>query len=279
MTAVVTPALAASTRLGATHLTVSDLDRSLGFYQDAIGLRVHSNEGGVAALGAGEDDVLVLHEDVSARAAGKHAGLYHVALLYPSREELAFAVDRLVQTRTPVEGMSDHGTHEAIYLPDPDGNGLELAADRPRADWPAGLGYGGGPQPLDVENLYAPARARDVPRFVGPGFRTGHLHLHVNELDAARDFYRDVLGFEVQFEMPTASFLSAGGYHHHIAVNTWRGRRIPGVPAGAVGMRHWTVAVTPEDLRAIAARAGVDARDGFELFDPSGNAIRLEALR
>src|SRR5262245_43830729 len=103
-----TPALAATTRLGATHLTVTDLDRSLAFYQDAIGLRVHANEAGVAALGVGGEDVLVLHEDVAAAPAGRHAGLYHVALLYPSREELAFAVDRLVKTRTPVEGMSDH---------------------------------------------------------------------------------------------------------------------------------------------------------------------------
>jgi catechol 2,3-dioxygenase len=277
MTSPAATALAATTRLGATHLTVSDLDRSLRFYQDAIGLRVHRHEDGRAALGAGGEDVLVLVEEPGAVPAGKHAGLYHVALLYPSREELAFAVDRLVRTRTPVEGMSDHQTHEAIYLPDPDGNGLELAADRPRSEWPAGLGYSGGPAPLDVENLYALARGRDVPRFVGPGFKTGHLHLHVSDLDAARGFYRDVIGFDVQFEMPTAVFLSAGGYHHHVAVNTWRGRGIPGVPEHTVGMRHWTVVVSEEDLAAIAARAGVSADGGaLELPDPSGNVIRLE---
>jgi catechol 2,3-dioxygenase len=271
------PALAATTRLGATHLTVSDLDRSVRFYQDAIGLRVHSNEDGRAALGAGGEDVLVLVEEPGAQPAGRHAGLYHVALLDPSREELAFAVDRLIRTRTPVEGMSDHGTHEAIYLPDPDGNGLELAADRPRSDWPEGLGYSGGPAPLDVENLYALAREADVPPFVGEGFRTGHLHLHVSQLDAARDFYRDVIGFDVQFEMPTAVFLSAGGYHHHVAINTWRGKGVPPAPPGTVGMRHWTVVVTPGDLSAIAARAGAEITGGaLELADPSGNVIRLE---
>ena len=279
MTSPATPALAATTRLGATHLTVSDLDRSLRFYQDSLGLRVHALEDGRARLGAGGEDVLVLVEEPGAAPAGKHAGLYHVALLYPSREELAFAVDRLVRTRTPVEGMSDHGTHEAIYLPDPDGNGLELAADRPRADWPAGLGYSGGPAPLDVEDLYGLAREREVPRFVGSGLRTGHLHLHVSELAAARDFYRDVIGFDVQFEMPTAAFLAAGGYHHHVAVNTWRGRGVPPVPAsGVVGLRHWTVLVTPEDLAAIAARAGATPAGGaLELADPSGNVVRLEA--
>src|SRR5215510_6090357 len=185
------PTLAATTRLGATHLTVSDLDRSLRFYQDAIGLRVHSHEDGRAALGAGGEDVLVLIEEPGAARAGRHAGLYHVALLYPSREELAFAVDRLIRTRTPVEGMSDHGTHEAIYLPDPDGNGLELAADRPREAWPELTAYGIGPQALDVRALYAQA---GEPRRQAEDVRTGHLHLHVGDLEAARAFYRDVVG-------------------------------------------------------------------------------------
>src|SRR3954451_14157346 len=184
-----TPALAATTRLRATHLTVSDLDRSLGFYQDAIGLRVHAHEDGVARLGAGGEDVLVLHEDVAARPAGRHAGLYHVALLYPSREELAFAVDRLVRTRTPVEGMSDHQTHEAIYLPDPDGNGLELAADRPRSAWPAGLGYDGGPAPLDFDALLATVSGEEPVAHVGAGLRMEHVHLHVGDIADAVEFY------------------------------------------------------------------------------------------
>jgi len=137
-------------RLGPTHLTVSDLDRSIAFYQDAVGLRVHEREDGVAALGAGAEDVLVLTEQPGARPPGRHAGLYHVALLYPTRQELARALERIVRTQTPVEGMSDHGTHEAVYLPDPDGNGLELAADRPREAWPDLQSYGAGPHPLDV---------------------------------------------------------------------------------------------------------------------------------
>ena len=128
--------LPATLRLGAVHLTVSDLGRSVDFYEDAIGLRLHHREDGVAAMGVGEEDLLVLYEDPSARRAGRHAGLYHYALLYPSREELAHAALRLAETQTPIQGASDHGTHEAIYLPDPDGNGIELAADRPREMWP-----------------------------------------------------------------------------------------------------------------------------------------------
>ncbi|MEA2229514.1 MAG: catechol 2,3-dioxygenase, partial [Solirubrobacteraceae bacterium] len=127
--------LADTLRLGPVHLTVTDLDRSVAFYQDAIGLRLHHREDPMAAMGAGGEDLVVLTEEQTARRAGRHSGLYHVALLYPSREALARAVQRLAVTRTPIEGASDHGISEAVYLPDPDGNGLELAADRPRDVW------------------------------------------------------------------------------------------------------------------------------------------------
>src|SRR5829696_1630230 len=125
--------LPATLRLGAVHLTVTDLDRSVALYEKAIGLRLHRREDSLAVMGAGEEDLLVLYEEPGARRAGRHAGLYHFALLFPSREELARAALRLAATKTPIQGASDHGTHEAIYLPDPDGNGIELAADRPRA--------------------------------------------------------------------------------------------------------------------------------------------------
>jgi len=251
-------------RLGPTHLTVSDLDRSVAFYQDALGLRVHRNEDGVAALGAGAEDVLVLTERQGARPAGRHAGLYHVALLYPSRQELARALHRIVSTQTPVEGMSDHGTHEAIYLPDPDGNGLELAVDRPREVWPDVTAYAGGPHPLDVRDLYA--QAGEPRRHVGDGLRTGHLHLHVADVDEARAFYRDVIGFDVTMEMPTAVFLSHAGYHHHVAANVWRGRGVPPAPEDAVGLRHWTIVL--EDGDELPAPEGL-------VRDPSGNAVLI----
>src|SRR3954469_12855848 len=146
-----------SLRLGPVHLTVTDLDRSIPFYESAIGLQLARREGSEAALGAGGEDLLVLTEEPSARPAGRHAGLYHYALLYPSRLELARAAQRLIATQTPVSGASDHKISEAIYLPDPDGNGIELAADRPRERWgdlsdPTALG---GPEPLDMQSLMA----------------------------------------------------------------------------------------------------------------------------
>src|SRR3954452_15305294 len=141
--------------LGPVDLTVADLDRAVAWYERSLGLRVHAHEPTEARLGDGTVTTVILHEDPQARPAGRHAGLYHYALLYPSREELARAAARLALTQTAIEGASDHRTHEAIYLPDADGNGIELAADRPREHWPTGLGYDRGPAPLDVESLLA----------------------------------------------------------------------------------------------------------------------------
>src|SRR3954468_5078071 len=140
---------AATTRLGAVQLTVTNLDRSIAFYQDALGLRLQRREDPLAAMGAGGEDLVVLVEEQTAGRAGRHAGLYHFALLVPTREELARALQRLAVTRTPIDGASDHGISEAIYLPDPDGNGIEIAADRPREVWPT-LETLGRPNPLDL---------------------------------------------------------------------------------------------------------------------------------
>ena len=280
-------ALADATRLGDVHLTVTDLERSLAFYEDAIGLRVHRRDGAVAALGAGAEDLVVLHEDAAARPAGRHGGLYHVALLYPTREELARVAIRLAITRVPIQGASNHGTHEAIYLPDPDGNGLELAADFPREQWPdisSPEGYGSGPAPLDLDSLLATVAGEDPAAHAAPGLAVGHVHLHVGDLDAATRFYRDGLGFAVMTDLGTAVFVSAGGYHHHVGINVWRGRGVPPVPADAVGLRHWTLVVADAvELAAVRARLqaiGVPVEDrdtGLLARDPSGTAVLVVA--
>jgi catechol 2,3-dioxygenase len=268
-------------RVGTTHLIVSDLDRSVAYYETAIGLALHRREAGLAALGAGGEDLLVLHEEPGARRAGRHAGLYHVALLHPSRLDLARAAHRLAVTRTPIQGASDHGISEAIYLADPDGNGLELAADRPRESWPD-LRTLGMPDPLDLHALLRLVADEGPPGPVDPGLIVGHVHLHVSDLDAAIGFYRDLLGLEIQTSVPSAAFLSADGYHHHVAVNTWRGDGVPGAPAtGVAGLRHWTLVLTAPDrdaLRTRATEAGVPVEEvegGLLLRGPSGIAVLL----
>jgi catechol 2,3-dioxygenase len=278
--------LPAVTRLGAVTLRVSDLERALAFYTEAIGLREHRREHGSAALGAGGEDLLVLVENRSARRAGRHAGLYHVALLYPSREELARAALRLALTRTPIQGASDHGTHEAIYLADPDGNGLELAADRPRERWPEVRDprfYAAGPQPLDLDGLLALIRDESPSPNAAKGLAVGHVHLHVADTAAALRFYTELIGFEKVVELgDSAAFVSAGGYHHHVAFNTWRGAGVPSAPPDAVGLVHWTVLLPSEaDVGAVRARldragAAYEARGtGLLARDPSGNAVLI----
>lgn len=278
------PVLPATLRLGPAHLTVTDLDRSVGFYQDSIGLKQHRREGGVAALGAGGEDLLVLVEDPQARPAGRHAGLYHVALLYPSREELARAAQRIAATRTTITGASDHGISEAIYLDDPDGNGLELAADRPRATW-GDLGdvQTIAPRPLDMADLLSLVEGQEPTRHVDPDMVVGHVHLHVADVDRGLGFYRDVIGFEPQLVIPPAAFVSAGGYHHHLGFNVWRGQGVPPVPPDAVGLRHWTVVIGDEALGSLrerlqAAGIGFEDRDGGVFVrDPDGNAALFVA--
>ena len=272
--------LAPETRLGAVELTVTDLDGSVGFYEDAIGLQEHRREDGSAALGAGGEDLLVLVERPDAVKAGRHAGLYHFALLHPSRLELARAAARLAATRTPIQGASDHGISEAIYLPDPDGNGIELAADRPREEWPDLSVMSGGPDPLDLGALLEPVAEEEPQPSVDPATTIGHVHLHVGDLDAATRFYRDVVGFDVMTHLPSAVFVAAGGYHHHVGLNTWRGPGVPPAPDNAVGLRHFTIVLKDvaelDALRARAGEAGVSVEDTLEgplLRDPSGNAL------
>jgi catechol 2,3-dioxygenase len=268
-------------RLGAVHLTVTDLDRSVAFYQDALGLRLHRREDPVAAMGAGGEDLLVLVEEQTARRAGRHAGLYHFALLVPSREELARSLQRLAVTRTPIDGASDHGISEAIYLPDPDGNGIEIAADRPREQWPP-LDTLTRPAPLDLHGLLATLGDAAPVRHADPATTVGHVHLHVNDIAAARRFYEEVVGFDAMSVLPNAIFVSVAGYHHHLAFNTWRGAGIPGAPReGVVGLRHWTIlldgaAVAAVRERLAAAGVTVAERDGGILVhDPAGIPVLI----
>lgn len=273
-------------RLGPVHLTVTDLDRSVRFYEQAIGLLTQRRADGEAALGAGAEDLLVLVEEREASPAGRHAGLYHFALLHPSRLELARATTRLVATHTPISGASDHSISEAIYLPDPDGNGIELAADRPRESWgdlsdPTAIG---GPTPLDLQDLLAPLADEEPQAEASPELVVGHLHLHVGDIERALEFWRDAIGFQVMTRFPSAAFIAANGYHHHLGLNTWRGEGVPPQPDGVVGLRHWTivlddaagVAAVRERVKATAAE--VEERPGgFLSRDPWRNAVEIAA--
>jgi len=267
-------------RLGAVALTVTDLDRSVAFYENSLGLRLHRRDAPVAALGTGDEDLVVLHEEPGARPAGRHAGLYHFALLHPSREELAHAVRRLVATGVPISGASDHGVSEAIYLDDPDGNGIELYADRPRDAWPPaapGDRVGMFTRVLDMQDLLASIAGSDPLRHTSSGLRMGHVHLHVGDVEAARDFYSGKIGFETMTAFPGALFLAVGGYHHHLGLNTWRGEGVGPAPAATVGLREWTIVLDPGALAPVRERLAAAGLGGELVVDPWGIPLRITA--
>jgi catechol 2,3-dioxygenase len=279
------PSLPAETTLGAVELTVADLDRAVAFYADRLGLEEHGRDGRSAALGGrGGESFLRLVENSAAKPARRSTGLYHFAILVPTRRDLAAALTRLAATRTPLEGASDHGVSEALYLSDPDENGIEIYRDRPREDWPREPGgrLAMRTDPLDLDGLVAALDA--TPATTMPaGTRLGHVHLHVAQLEPAIGFYRDVLGFDLQqLYGAQAAFVSAGGYHHHVGLNTWRGVGAPPPPADATGLRHFEVVLSdPTALAAVEARlhergVATASRDGgLRLADPSANGMLL----
>ncbi|MBI5310355.1 MAG: VOC family protein [Actinobacteria bacterium] len=277
-------------RLGPAHLIVSDLNRSIDWYERVIGLRLRERasdvDGATAALGTGEpEDVLVLHEHPGARVAAGHAGLYHVALLYPSRIQLAGVGQRIAEARAPIQGASDHGTHEAFYLADPDYNGLELAADRPLEQWPDFTKIEAiRPQSLDVGGLFNLTSGRELEPHAEPGLVVGHVHLHVGDVDEAQVFYRDVIGFDLIAKLDSAAFVSAGGYHHHLAFNIWQGHGALPPPPDSVGLHHWTIELPAvADVHAVRDRVGaagyetVDLPRGFAVRDPWRIALHVVA--
>lgn len=276
------------TTLGAVYLTVSNLDRSLAFYQRILGFKVWRREGDTAYLGAGGSDLLVLTELPGGRRVASASGLYHFALLVPSRLELAQSLRRIAETRTPVQGIVDHWISEAIYLPDPDGNGIEIARDRPREQWPpleTLVRRGNGP--LDVEGVLGElAQTKESWVGLAPETTIGHIHLHVASVPEAEAFYHGVLGFDKMMDYgPTAGFVSAGGYHHHIGFNTWAGIGAPPPPPDAVGLRWFVIQLPDEnELNRVVNRVRAadlpleDHAEGILIRDPSQNRMILTAV-
>ena len=239
------------TRIGRTALRVADLEELTRFYRDVVGLSVLRTAGTTSVLGVDETPLLVLEgaEDTLQRHRSA-AGLYHNAFRVPSREALGDALAR-IRDNWQLGGASDHGVSEALYLTDPEGNGIEVYRDYPREEWPRSDDgrIRMGTYPLDLDPLEAAAGGNsDVPA----GTDVGHIHLEVSSLEAFHDFYVDGIGFEVQTEVPAALFMSAGGYHHHIAANMWNRRS---GPVGGRGLSWFEVIVPePRTLDAIRER-------------------------
>lgn len=275
-----------ATRLGAVYLTVQDLDRSIEYYERSLGMQTHWRRENEAGMGAGEADLIVLKGDPSAipLQAGQ-TGLYHYAILVPNRQELAHVIMNFSRTDTVLQGAADHDVSEALYLADPDHNGIEIYRDRPRDEWEYIEGtLKMGTYQLDLNDI-----VRELvgvsPEWQGldPATTIGHVHLHVRDVMEAEQFYGTVLGFDLMTRYGSqASFMSVGGYHHHLGLNVWAGQNAPPPPSGSAGLRWFEIIVPDQEAVEVIvsslrmANVSTELREtGIFFKDPSQNGILL----
>jgi len=283
------------TLMGAISLAVANLDNQLEFYQKAMGFKLHWREGNKSGLGAGGSDLLLLTEEPNLKKYRGVTGLYHVAYVFPNRRELAIAMARLFAIKYP-NSPTDHIMTKTTYLDDLEGNGIELYCESPEdGTWTFKDGkfesyrkdgsWSDGREPLDVEALFKHIQDDDrLDAPVPPETRIGHVHLHVRDVEEAVNFYHGLIGFDImglskQFQM---GFVSAGGYHHHLGLNTWQGRGAPPPAPDAVGLRYYTIDLPNqqayEEVVARVDAAGVPTNQteaGLLLYDPSQNGVVL----
>lgn len=264
-------ALPADTRIASVALTISNLDRSLAFYQGIIGFGVLERRGGTATLSAGGTSVLVeLNERRDAIPRPRRCtGLFHFAILVPSRAALGRSLRHLSDRQWPLTGVADHLVSEALYLSDPDGLGIEIYRDRARASWRIEGGeIAMATDPLDLESVANEPGAELPWNGLEADTVIGHVHLHVARLPDAEELYCDGIGFTPMLRRyPGALFVAAGGYHHHVGLNTWAGVGAPPPPEDAVGLRRFTVTGSGLDRRDVAdesARVTVALTPGSE---------------
>lgn len=273
--------------IGRVALSVSDLGRSLAFYERVIGLELLAGDGRRASLGVAGYPLLELTEIPGARRV-RAAGLYHFALLTPSRVELARALAHYLRVDAPITGYADHAVSEAIYLSDPDGHGIEVYRDRPRETWQ----FPNGRLHMTTESLDLQSLLSELPEpppedwRLPPGTMMGHIHLQVADIAATERFYSDHLGFEVMVRYgPAATFLATNGYHHHIGANTWAGTGLTTAPGDASRLLWYEIAIgNDRELEQLAAQlreASIPVTplaDGrLRIHDPSGIEVHLIA--
>lgn len=273
-------------RLGQVTLTSAQFEKSGAFYSQILGLKPLSSAEKSRTFGAGAVPLVTLIDDPAAKSFPRRPGLYHMAIRVPDRFWLARALYQLAERNYPLQGAADHGVSEAIYLADPEGNGIEIYRDRPRSEWPhqedGSLEM--YTEELNLEHLLFELRGKLEPwRGMPSGTDMGHFHLRVNDVEKAYTFYTAVIGMDLQMLYGNqAAFVSADGYHHHIGLNTWASRGAEAAPAGAAGLSSIEIvypaagAVAAIRERAEAAGTAVEETEqGLRLRDPSGNQIVL----
>jgi len=277
--------------MGSVDLAVTDADRALGFWRDYVGLTPLPSDSSELRMGVGERELVVLHPGAERPVVPRTSGLYHLALLVPDRRELARVIARLARMRWE-QYPTDHVMTKANYLSDPDSNGIEIYTESPE-DGTMGFGNGtfvaydkdgkprSGRDPIDLEELFSHLREDDrLDTPMPDGTRMGHVHLHVADVEDALRFYHDLVGFDVMGEVPGVGFVSAGGYHHHLGLNTWAGRGARPAPEGSAGLRRFTVELPSQrDLDDVLGRLEhgevrlTEEAGGYAAVDPSQNRV------
>jgi catechol 2,3-dioxygenase len=275
------------TTVGKVRLRVADLADLTTFYERVIGLGAVDREDGVARLGpaGGEPLIELVSAPDAPRAPGFSTGLFHLAVLVPDRAELARALQRVAGTGWRLTGASNHLVSEALYLQDPEGNGIEIYRDRPREEWRRnGDELAMATLPLDLESVLGELEPGERPESgMAPGTTMGHVHLQVADIPAAEGFYNGALGLDVMVRSyPGALFLAAGGYHHHLGLNTWQSQGAPAPPEGALGLDRYELVLPSAAERDSAAdrlaQAGATPErldEGVVATDQSGNRVLL----
>ncbi len=274
------------TNIGLVTLRVAQLERSLRFYHGILGFQPIEQTPGRAVLGTQDNQPLL--ELIEVPGAGPHpvrtTGLYHIAIVLPMRADLGRMLLRLAQANIEIS-HGDHGVSEALYISDPDENGLELYRDRPRDTWRRVQGtIVMGTEAVDLRSLAEDAQYAEAWDVVPAGTRVGHIHLKVGNIREAKRFYGDILGFDVMVQMPTALFISAGGYHHHIGMNIWHSQGAAPAPVTRAGLQSYVIAIpTLEALQEVKARLVAnniafteEQPDLIRVNDPWSNTILLK---
>jgi len=283
--AIPTAASRAPVHIGAVGMTVRDLDRLTAYYRDLLGLTVQEHTGQSALLGAGGVTLLELIRGPDALPDDqREAGLYHNAFLMPTRADLARWILHVAKNRVPIVGASDHDVSEAIYLDDPEGNGVEVYSDRPRETWRRdGEFIFQKTDPLDIDAIIREIDPVNASYPGAPaGLRIGHIHLRVGNIARAEGFYCSTLGLDVTRRRNGATFLSSGGYHHHVAVNTWHSNGARARDGRRAGLDWFSMEITDQATsdglkeRLDAAGVAIDAiPGGYAAMDPWGTRIRF----
>ena len=276
------------THIGQVRLRVADVDDLTAFYERVVGLRAVERDDGLVRLGpeGGAPVIELVSAPGAPPAPGFSTGLFHFAILVPDRAELARALRRIAGTGWRLTGASDHLVSEALYLRDPEGNGIEIYRDRPRDQWDRDNGeLRMATLPLDLDSILGELDpGEEAPNGMSAGTTMGHVHLQVADIPAAEGFYNGALGLDVMVRSyPGALFLSAGGYHHHLGLNTWQSQGAPPPPEGALGLDRYELvlptAAAVDDAAAALGERGDPVRldEGVLATDPSGNRVLLTA--